>query len=440
LLKNFYIETFGCQMNRSDSDLMAVSLLEHGFHRVGKLSGADIAIFNTCSVRQHAEDRVIARILSTRGPVKKRGGIVVVAGCMAQRMGEQLLEEGVADMVIGPYESPGIGRILREYMEGDRATSFLSQEASDFRDRLSEGILGNLSRKQWHQWVTITHGCENFCAYCIVPHVRGRLMSFSSGRIIAHARSLLERGVREITLLGQNVNQYGQDTGDIPFHELLRSVASLPGLARLNFLTSHPKDFSSEIIEVIAANANISRSIHLPLQSGSDRVLSAMNRNYSMESYMKLVEALYRHLDEFTITTDLIVGFPGETEEDYPATRRAVRDIRFDDAYMYAYSPREGTPAYALEEFISRGEKIDRLNRLIDLQRGISREKLEARINMIEEIIPEKVSKKSDGQLLGRTFLNHPAVIQGNAGDIGRIMKIRVEAVRGSTLQGTRIA
>ncbi len=313
MLKNFYIETFGCQMNRSDSDLMAVSLLEHGFHRVGKLSGADIAIFNTCSVRQHAEDRVIARILSTRGPVKKRGGIVVVAGCMAQRMGEQLLEEGVADMVIGPYESPGIGRILREYMEGDRATSFLSQEASDFRDRLSEGILGNLSRKQWHQWVTITHGCENFCAYCIVPHVRGRLMSFSSGRIIAHARSLLERGVREITLLGQNVNQYGQDTGDIPFHELLRSVASLPGLARLNFLTSHPKDFSSEIIEVIAAKP-ISPEHSSAAAERSDRVLSAMNRNYSMEAY-EMVEALYRHWMSSLITTDPIGGISRETEE-----------------------------------------------------------------------------------------------------------------------------
>ncbi|MDR3237556.1 MAG: MiaB/RimO family radical SAM methylthiotransferase, partial [Spirochaetia bacterium] len=350
--------------------------------------------------------------------------------------------EKTADVVIGPYQSPGIGEKLRGYFSSqDRAMMpqplFLSQDTDDFKSRLAPGLAQNAG---WHSWITITHGCENFCAYCIVPYVRGALISFRSADIIEHAKSLIGNGVLEITLLGQNVNQFGHDTGDIPFFSLLEKTASLPGLARLNFLTSHPKDFSRDIIRVIADNQNISRSIHLPLQSGSDRILELMNRSYTMRHYYTLIESINNLLPEHSVTTDLIVGFPGETQDDYLATLRAVESIRFDDAYMYAYSAREGTPAAAMNETISAGEKTARLSGLIDLQRNISRDKLLGRVNRVEEIIPERVSRRNETELMGRTFLNHPVVISGSPQDIGRRVKIRIDAVSGSTLRGIQIA
>lgn len=438
--KSFYIETFGCQMNKNDSDLMKTSLESDGYVCAPNLESADIAVYNTCSVRAHAEERVIARIQSARKRIKQHNGTIIVAGCMAQRIGSSLLKDKIADIAIGPYQSPAINKVLDKYFAEKNKNLFVSQENDDFQSRLDFRLAEKMQPNEWRQWITITHGCENFCAYCIVPYVRGKLISFDSKEILDYARALLDKGIQEITLLGQNVNQFGQDSGDIPFYSLLEKTAKLPGLARLNFLTSHPKDFSTDIIRVIADNANISRSIHLPLQSGSDAILSAMNRSYSFSHYMKLVEEIERRLDIYALSTDLIVGFAGESIPDYEETLRAVENIRFDEAYMYAYSPREGTPAFALKELISREEKIDRLNRLIDLQRRISQEKLAARINCIEEMIPEKISRRSDGKLIGRTFLNHPVVTTGESGDIGRRLKIKVESISGSTLQGTKIA
>ena len=427
-------------MNKNDSDLMKTSLESSGYVIASEIESADIVVYNTCSVRAHAEDRVTARILSDKKRIKEHGGIIIVAGCMAQRLGNELLKEKIADIVIGPYQSPGIDEVLHKYFGKERESLFLSQNDDDFKTRLDLRLVERIESNEWRQWVTITHGCENFCAYCIVPYVRGRLISFESKEILNYTRSLLDKGIQEITLLGQNVNQFGQDTGDIPFYSLLEKTAKLPGLARLNFLTSHPKDFSADIIRVIADHSNISKSIHLPLQSGSNNILEAMNRSYTFSHYMKLIGEIERRLDTYAISTDLIVGFPGESLTDYEATLRAVENIRFDEAYMYAYSPREGTPAFALKELLSRDEKIERLNRLIDIQRSISKEKLSARINCVEEMIPEKTSRRSNGELIGRTFLNHPVVLTGDKSDIGRRLKIKVEAVNGSTLQGTKIA
>ncbi len=440
-MKNTYsIETFGCQMNKNDSELMALSLDKNGFRAVEEGRVADITIYNTCSVREHAENRVLSRIRSRRKRLRDGGGIIVVAGCMAQRMGTELIENGIADMIIGPYQSPTIGELLRRHLEDRKANAFISQDIHDFTERINRDLCGVGATPPWHRWVTITHGCENFCSYCIVPFVRGRLISFPSKQILEYIRALTDSGIREITLLGQNVNQYGADCSDIPFYRLLESSAATPGIERINFITSHPRDFSDDIIRVIRDCPSISRSIHLPLQSGSDRILKLMNRGYTMADYMRIVEKIRSLLDSSSLSTDLIVGFPGESKEEFLHTIGAVESIRYDEAFTYAYSPRQGTPAFSLTESISREEKSGRLAKLIDVQRNISKQKLSERIDSVEDAIIEGLSKKSPDRVMGKTFLNHVVITHGAPEDIGKKIKIRIDGVLGSTLQGTRIA
>ncbi len=433
--KRFFIETFGCQMNKSDSELMAGNLRARGFYPADTEEEADIVIFNTCSVRNHAENRALSRIASAGA---RKGRTIVVAGCMAQRIGKKLIDEGIADLVIGPYQAPIAGEIL-ELFFSSRQNLFLSQDVRDFHPRINPDAAPE-SAQSWHQWVTITHGCENFCAYCIVPYVRGKLISFPSKTIIEYIKILAGGGTTEITLLGQNVNQYGQDSGDIPFHRLLEKVAEVPKILKINFLTSHPKDFSVETLEVIRDHPNISRAVHLPLQSGSDRILRAMNRRYTMAHYYGIIGDMERILGDYAISTDLIVGFPGETEEDFKLTLEAVRRIRFDEAFTYAYSPREGTAAHSLHETLSMDEKLARLNELIAVQRKIAREKLTRRIDRKEDALVEAISKKSLKEVMGKTFLNHPVVLPGGSNDIGRIVKIKILKIIGNTLYAERIA
>jgi tRNA-2-methylthio-N6-dimethylallyladenosine synthase len=438
-MKHYFIETFGCQMNKSDSEIMRFSLDKAGFAPSDKEEKADILIFNTCSVRQHAEERAIARMNAVRKTVRRSGGFIVLAGCMAQRIGTELLANGIADLVIGPYQSPRIGEIVKKHIDVDEENSvYLSQQREDFEERIYRELAFRSEEQPWHKWVTITHGCDNFCSYCIVPSVRGQLISFPSNRIIDYIKVIAENGITEITLLGQNVNQYGTDTGDIPFYRLLEKIAQIDSLIRINFIASHPKDFIPEIVEVIRDYQNISRSIHLPLQSGSNRILSLMNRKYTLEQYLSIINHIENLLPEHALSTDIIVGFPGETEEEFHQTLKAVERIRFDDAFMYAYSPREGTSAYALEESLMHEEKIERLNRLISMQRRISAEKLHSRKDRIEEIIIERVSKKSSREVMGRTFLNHPVITPGREDEIGEKIPVKIREVRGSTLFGTR--
>ncbi len=426
-------------MNKCDSELIDFSLRNAGLKNADSAILADILIFNTCSVRQHAEDRVTARIQSTKNKLK-RDAIIVLTGCMAQRIGKELIEDKIVDLVIGPFQSPKMGEIISVYFSQRENNIFVSQDDKDFESRINPELAQTRDTLSWHKWVTITHGCENFCSYCIVPYVRGPLKSLPSQSIIEYIKLLAHKGVKEITLLGQNVNQYGADSSDIPFYKLLENTAQIKDLIRINFITSHPKDFDENIIRVIRDNENIASAIHLPLQSGSDNILKLMNRKYNIKHYLNIVEKLEKLLDVYSISTDLIVGFPGETEEDYSATLDAVKAVRFDDAYMYAYSPREGTSAFNLEVTMSRSEKIDRLNKLIDLQRSISYEKLSSRLNLTEEMIVERISKRSDNEVMGKTFLNHPVITPGERSDIGKKIKIKITSVKGSTLYGKRIA
>lgn len=437
--KSFYIETFGCQMNKCDSELMVLSMSKVGFFRTDNKEIADVCIFNTCSVREHAESRAISHVRSLRNRVRKRGGIIVVAGCMAQRIGPQLVKDDYVDIVIGPYQSPKIGGIITTYLHQKESKIYLSQERTELSSRINSDLVRMKDSTPWHKWVTITHGCGNYCSYCIVPSVRGPLVSFASESIIEYIKSLVESGITEITLLGQNVNQYGQDNDEGPFDRLLEQTASVSGLDRINFLTSHPKDFNIETIKVIRDHENISRSIHLPLQSGSDKILKLMNRKYTMEHYLTLTQNIKETLDDFSISTDLIVGFPGETEHDFQKTLDAVKQVSFDQAFMYAYSPREGTGAYKLKELLSQEEKIQRLNTLIDLQRGILAEHLQGRLNRTETVIIEKISKRSEHEVMGKTQLNHPVVIPGVAADLGKKLRVVITDIKGTTLFGERI-
>ncbi len=433
--KRFFIETFGCQMNKSDSELMAENLRARGFVPADEEEDAHIIIFNTCSVRNHAENRALSRIASARA---RKGSTIVVAGCMAQRIGKKILDDGLADLVIGPYQAPIAGDILELFFSSHQ-NLFLSQDVGDFHPRINRDAAPK-SAQSWHQWVTITHGCENFCAYCIVPYVRGKLISFPSNTIIEYLKLLADSSTTEITLLGQNVNQYGQDSGDIPFYRLLEKAAEVPGISKINFLTSHPRDFSRETLEVIRDHSNISRAVHLPLQSGSDSILRAMNRRYTMAHYYGIIDDMERILGDYAISTDLIVGFPGETEEDFTLTLEAVRRIRFDEAFTYAYSPREGTAAHSLKETLSRDEKLARLNELIAVQREIAREKLAQRIDRKEKALVEAISKKSQKEVMGKTFLNHPVVLPGGSDDIGRMVQVKIIKIIGNTLYAERIA
>jgi tRNA-2-methylthio-N6-dimethylallyladenosine synthase len=435
----FFIQTFGCQMNKNDSELIAASLADRGYVPADDVTSADIAVFNTCSVRKHAESRALAVIQNHAAEIKKKGGIVIISGCMAQRLGASLIGERLADIITGPYQSPEMGEIVSRYINDCGGDTFLSLDIEDFSGRINNAD-SYFSQHRWHSWVTITHGCENNCAYCIVPSVRGKLISMPSSEIIGHIRLLAEKGTTEITLLGQNVNQYGQDSGDIKFSRLLELASGISGIQKINFLTSHPMDFGEDIIKTIADRCNISRSIHLPLQSGSDRVLRSMNRKYDMLRYHQIVDSIRKHLPDHSISTDLIVGFPAEDADDFNKTLQAVRDIKFDESFTYAYSPREGTPAFYKKETIPRIEKMDRLNELIKLQRSISLGKLKERVDMVEEAIIERISKKSGKSVMGKTFLNHPVVIDGSEDDIGKKLKIKINGISGSTLKGVRIA
>jgi tRNA-2-methylthio-N6-dimethylallyladenosine synthase len=437
--KTFIIQTFGCQMNKNDSELMSVSLKKTGFKEAAHPSEANIFIFNTCSVREHAEERAISRIESIRKEVLAKNGLVILVGCMAQRKGREFLQDGLADLAIGPYQAPKIGELLKVYLDDKERDLFISQKKADLENRVNADLISEQNDNQWHKFVSITHGCDNYCSYCIVPYVRGELVSFPSKDILEYINLLSQNGIREITLLGQNVNQFGLNSDDIPFYKLLEQVAKIKGLIKINFLTSHPKDFNLDTVKVIKDYPNISRGIHLPLQSGSDEILALMRRDYDLNHFLKIVEILDKELGSYSLTTDLIVGFPGEEEDNYQETLEAVRKIQFDDAFTYIYSPRVGTPAADLDDDLGKKEKIRRLQKLIKTQRHIGQKKLKARIDQIEEVIVEKISKRSLVRVFGKTLLNHPIIVSGSSKDIGQKIKVKVVDLIGSTLIGKKV-
>jgi tRNA-2-methylthio-N6-dimethylallyladenosine synthase len=419
----FYIETYGCQMNIADSELISTILIEAGHQLVNNIDEADLIIFNTCSVREHAENRVLGRIASekyrkTSNPDLK----IAVIGCMAQRMGKRLIENYSVDYVAGVDQYLDFPKLIQEN-KGAITDPDYTQTYSGIRPH---------HQSRTCAYITIMRGCNNFCSYCIVPYVRGRERSLPAELIIEEVKRCGEKGLKDITLLGQNVNSYAYQ--DINFPKLLRLLNDIDSIHRIRFITSHPKDLSDELIEVMAECSKICEHIHLPLQSGDNDILLAMNRNYTIKHYINIVNKLRKAIPDIAITTDVMTGFPGESETAFNHTLQAMRQIQFDYAFCFKYSPRVNTKAADLPDQIPEEIRLERLKKMVILQREISKNKYEAKIGSKVEIYVESLSKKSAHQVSGKTRDFKIAVLDGTERDLGTLKKAQVLASTGSTL------
>lgn len=417
LQKLFYIKTFGCQMNIRDSEIIAQTFSVHGYVETSQMDDADVVILNTCSIRAKAEQKVLSLLGYLRKEKANRPELkICVAGCVAQQEGNQLLSRMPhIDLIVGTQNIYQIPKLLAQCNTQGRVVTTLSESYSipklipDTADAATatEDSGGDGS---YHKFVTIMQGCNNFCTYCVVPYTRGREISRSVADILEEIRVLLQSGVTEITLLGQNVNSYGRtnsvtdDGAPYSFSDLLQKVATLEGLKRLRFTTSNPKDLSDELIECFSTLDILCPQFHLPVQSGSDAVLKRMNRNYSIASYLEQVEKLRHHRPEIAITTDVIVGFPGETDEDFQATMDLLETVRFHGSFSFKYSDRPGTRSIDFEDKVAEDVKSARLSRFQQRQDEISLERNREYVGKKLEIVVAQVGEDS---FMGRTATNH---------------------------------
>lgn len=427
--KAFYLETFGCQMNVVDSEQIVDLLESLGYNQVAVAEEADLVLLNTCSVRDKAERKVYGH-LGRFKPIKdQRPDLIIgVGGCVAQQEGEKMLEKvPYLDLVFGTHNVHRLPELVKQ-VEVNRqrgvATDFIDRETRlslfpvrSFRDSVS-------------RFITVMQGCDNFCSYCIVPHVRGREISRPSHEILAEVEALVAQGVREVTLLGQNVNSYGHgDANELSFAQLLHQVNDVEGLQRLRFATSHPKDLTDELIDCFSCLNTLCQHIHLPLQSGSDRILKLMNRGYTRSEYLNKVKRLQRACPEIRLTTDIIVGFPNETEEDFEDTLDLVKEVGYADAFTFLYSPRVETAAAKMTDNQSGQEKQQRFERLLEVQHEISAAIWQQDEGNILPVLVEGESRQGRGQLFGRTTWNRIVNFSGPAELIGQIVSIRIAKV-----------
>nr|MDK2850641.1 tRNA-2-methylthio-N6-dimethylallyladenosine synthase [Candidatus Cloacimonadota bacterium] len=424
-MKKYYIETYGCQMNVSDSELVSAILTNAGYSPADTIDEADILLFNTCSVRDHAEQRVLGRISNELHRKQKNKDFkIVLLGCMAQRIGKRLINENLGiDYAIGVDQYRDLPNILAD--DGGFSLEFNPSEVYDNLMPLHQG--------NYCAYVTIMRGCNNFCSYCIVPYVRGRERSRPYDDILKDIREAVTNGMHDITLLGQNVNSYKFKDQDFP--ALLKNIEhDVEGIYRLHFVTSHPKDLSEELISTMANSKIICRHIHLPLQSGDDDILKRMNRSYIYSQYLSRVQALRNAMPGIAITTDLIAGFPGETEQQFEATLAAMREIEFDYAFCFKYSQRDGTTAARYNDQIPEEIRLNRLQKMIDLQREITLKKYRSFIGKEVEIYVEDFSKKSKSKLSGKTRDFKIAVLSGSESQLGSIVRSKVVDATAGTL------
>lgn len=427
-MSSFYIENYGCQMNVSEADMLYEALAEKGFEAAEAPENCDYAILNTCSVRNTAEERIRGRLGFYRGLNlrRERPIRVILMGCMAQNAGELLKKEyaDVLALVWGTYNKTGIADYLFSI---ENARDYLEQKDYHFTDAKPHHRLPFVS------FVPISHGCNNFCSYCIVPYVRSREVSRSAHEILENMKRLADSGVKEVTLLGQNVNSYADEK--LRFPELLELLAKESGIERIGFLTSHPKDFTLELVEVLAAYPQLLKFLHLPAQSGSTRILHEMNRKYTREDYLAKIE-LARKIPDLRISTDLLVGFPGETEAEYEETRSLMEIVHYDDAYMYHYNPRPGTPAAERLDQVPEAVKLDRLGRLIERQNRIAMENLERWIGKVFPVLFESQSKRNPKELSGKTSNGAMVFAPAAPEKIGSILPVKILQVSGLGLRG----
>lgn len=425
-----YIETYGCQMNVSDSELMYGKLSAHGYEAVSVPDGADVILVNTCAIREHAEQRVLGRL----GELKKfmkAGSLVGVTGCMAQRLGPKLLKQAKhVSIVVGPDGYRSLPQLIDAARTGERfvATDFdLDEHYEDVVAKRFDGVKA---------WIPVQRGCNYRCTYCIVPTTRGDERSRKLADVVREVHTVVEQGLTEVVLLGQTVNSYNDGTHD--FADLLRAVGSVDGVSRLRFTSPHPNDFSDRVIEAMATVESVCEHVHLPMQSGSSAMLKRMLRRYSREDYFACVDKLRAAIPGLGVTTDVIVGFPGETDEEFEETLTACRHVHFDDAFMFKFSPREGTPATRMPaEWTVRDEVVSaRFERLVATVRGMSRERNLTRLGEHTEILLEKGAR--DGEMLqGRTRDFKTVMVPADAGTIGQLINVELTGTTGATFTGT---
>ncbi len=425
----FFIETYGCQMNKAESSALERRFEERGWTAASSKDDADIIVLNTCSVRTTAENRIWGRLGEYTVSKKSRDFTLVVAGCMAENLKKAILERAPAvDYVVGTLEKFHLPEIIEakapEY-PGERTYSFQPVHSA---------------RGDFSAFVPIMHGCDNFCTYCIVPYVRGREVSRSRNDIFRELNHLEENGVKEVTLLGQNVNSYVDERGEKDFPGLLRDIArKFLGIGWIRFLTSHPKDFSPELIEVIGRNDTICNHVHLPVQHGSNRILERMNRRYTRDEYIRLTEELRAAVSGVSLSTDILIGFPGETEKDFHDTLYLLEAVRFDDAFTYKYNIRPGTRAASFSDQLPEEIKGKRLEMIIEKQRVISHTIKKEKLATRRSILIEQFSKKNRNEVLGRTAGNDMVVTPGTAEEIGSFVDVELVSLEGGTFRGEPI-
>ncbi|MCL4513604.1 MAG: tRNA (N6-isopentenyl adenosine(37)-C2)-methylthiotransferase MiaB [Candidatus Eremiobacteraeota bacterium] len=425
LKQSYYIQTYGCQMNVSDTEVMEAVLEQMNFTKASCIEEAGIILFNTCCVRENADLKVYGRLGELKENKRKNPNLIIgVIGCLSQKDGSNFLKRfPYIDLVLGTYKHGRLPYLIQEVIAGKGPILELSKR----KDRDGEDLPVK-RENEISAYVPISYGCDQFCAFCIVPFVRGKQRSRHPKALMKEVQTLAESGYKEITLLGQNVNTYGFDLGpEHSFDELLKLLDGLDEIERIRYTTSHPKFFPLELVDTIARLKKVCEHFHLPLQSGDDEVLKRMRRGYTYNDYKKLVHRIRALIPHASITTDLIVGFPGETEEQFQKTLEAYQEIQFDQAFMFSYSPREKTRAAAFENQIPELEKKERLHRLIACSNKIVEKKNKDQVGTTQEILVEGFSKKNANRLTGRTRTNRIVVFDGSQEMIGTLQKIHIE-------------
>ncbi|WP_051344098.1 tRNA (N6-isopentenyl adenosine(37)-C2)-methylthiotransferase MiaB [Alicyclobacillus herbarius] len=431
----YLIKTYGCQMNEHDTEMMAGLLQAMGYEPAEDVEVADFILFNTCAVRENAEDKVFGEIGRLR-PLKATHPelILGLCGCMAQEKSVQAMVRDKfpwVDLVFGTHNIHRLPQLLTRARNSQDTVMEVWDEAAATVEQLPK-----LRKDRVRAWVNIQYGCNKFCTYCIVPYTRGAERSRRPEDIVAEVRQLAEEGFREVTLLGQNVNDYGVDLGDVTFATLLRQVNQVPGIERIRFTTSNPWNFTDELMAAIAESEHVVEHIHLPVQSGNNQVLRRMNRTYTREYYLELVDKIRRAVPGVQLTTDIIVGFPGETEAQFEDTLSLIEQVRFDNAFTFIYSPRENTPATRFADNVSLEEKKRRLQRLNEVQYRISRELNERMVGQTVEVLVEGQSKTNASVLSGRTRGNKLVLFPGNPAWTGRLAQVEITEAKTWTLTG----
>ncbi len=433
--KAFYLETFGCQMNVVDSERIVGLLDDIGYHQVEEPEQADLILLNTCAVRDKAVRKAYGH-LGRFKPMKERKPdlILGMGGCIAQQEGKQLLEEfSYLDLVFGTHNVHRLPEMVQQVAE-----KHVRCEETEFLDRETRLQLfpSRTGQEAYTRFVTVMQGCDNFCSYCVVPYVRGREISRPSAEILEEIRELAAQGVREITLIGQNVNSYGlKEDGEISFAGLLEQVNAVDGIDRIRFTTSHPKDLSDDLIDCFGKLDKLCKHLHLPVQCGSDNILKAMNRGYTRERYLEIVERLRQVCPEIRLSSDIIVGFPGETEDDFAETMSLLEKVRYTEIYSFIYSPRRGTTAADMVDDMPAELKQKQFNRMLELQQEISRQTWEADVGTIQDVLVEGESKIGEGQMFGRSTWNRIVNFSGPAGLAGKLVLVKItKAFRNSLL------